>query len=112
VVGRVDVWTSLGGAVIAMAVVDHAAEWRARRRADLVGVWPIHDAAMADSARRVLAAAGIAAHLRGRAHRSLYQVLGPFIPIEVMVPRERAGEASAILRDMFDPASRGVTTAW
>jgi hypothetical protein len=106
------VWTSAGAAIVAMAVLDHVAAWRAHRRADLVGVWPIHDAAMADVALRVLAGAGIAAHLRGRHHRSLYQVLGPFLPIEVMVPADRAGEASAILRDMFDPASRGVTTAW
>lgn len=105
-------WGWIGIAVIAVAIADIVADWRARRRVELVGVWPIHDAALADTAAEVLARAGIAAHLRGRHTRMLFNLFGPFVPIEVMVPADRAGEASALLKDMFDPAARGVTTAW
>jgi len=108
----VGVWTSIGIAITTVAVLDVVADWRARRRADLVGVWPIHDAALADTAAAVLARSGIPAHLRGRHARMLFNLFGPFVPIEVMVPADRAGEASALLKDMFDPAARGVTTAW
>jgi hypothetical protein len=102
----------LAHAVVAVVVLDFVASWRAHRRADLVGVWPIHQFALADVAVEVLAKHGIAAHLRGRHHRALLHVFGPFVPIEVMVPADRAGEATALLRDLFDPAARGSTTAW
>jgi hypothetical protein len=98
--------------IVAVAGVDLVASWRAHRRADLVGVWPIHQLALADVAVEVLAKHGITAHLRGRATRALFHVFGPFVPVEVMVPADRAGEATAHLRDLFDPAARGSTTAW
>ena len=98
--------------VLAVVVLDLVSSWRAHRRADLVSVWPIHQFALADVAVDVLAKHGIAAHLRSRNHRALLHVFGPFVPIEVMVPADRAGEATALLRDLFDPAARGSTTAW
>lgn len=107
-----EIWRLPVIAVMATVVVDSVGEWRARRRAELVAVWPIHDTGLADAAAAVLARSGIAAHLRGRSTRMLFGVFGPFAPIEVLVPPDRAGEASALLKDMFDPAARGVTTAW
>jgi len=99
-------------ATITVVVLDVVDDWRARRRADLVGVWPIHQVGMAEVAAGQLARAGITTHLRNRRHRSLLHVFGPFVPIEVMVPADRASEAKAIMRDVFDPASRGVVSAW
>jgi hypothetical protein len=101
-----------GIATVTVVAMDVIADWRARRRADLVAVWPIHQVGLAEVALHLLARAGITAHLRARNHRALLHVFGPFVPIEVMVPADRAGEATAILRDVFDPAARGVTSAW
>jgi preprotein translocase subunit SecY len=99
-------------ATLTAIVLDIVADWRARRRADLVPVWPIQQAGLAAAAVDVLARAGITAHLRGAHHRALLHVVGPYVPIEVMVPADRAGEATAILRDMFDPAARGSVSAF
>jgi hypothetical protein len=99
------------GSVTAV-LLDAVAEWRARRRADLVGVWPIHQVGMVEAAAQVLARAGITPHLRSRHYRTLFGFFAPWAPVEVMVPRERAGEAVTILKDAFDPKARGVVSAW
>lgn len=82
--------------------MDILAEWRARRRCrELVAVWPVHRVQVADLAVRALQGAGIGAHTRGRYHRSLLYFFGPFVPIEIMVPAARAGEAADLLRNVL-----------
>jgi hypothetical protein len=82
--------------------MDLVSEWRAHRRCrDLVAVWPVHRAQLADVAVRALQDAGIGAHTRGRYHRGLLYFFGPFVPIEIMVPAERAEEAASLLRSLL-----------
>jgi SecY len=82
--------------------MDLVSEWRARRRCRaLTSVWPVHRVQVADIAVRALEDAGIGAHTRGRYHRSLLYFFGPFVPIDIMVPAERAGEAAGLLRNML-----------
>lgn len=89
-------------AVCTAIVMDLVSEWRARRRCrDLVAVWPVHRVQLADVAVRALQDAGIGAHTRGRYHRSLLYFFGPFVPIEIMVPAERAEEAASLMRSLL-----------
>jgi hypothetical protein len=84
--------------VLTAVVLDLTEEWRARRREPtLVVVWPIHQTARVEPALAKLAAAGIRAHARGLHHRALLQFFGPYLPIDLMVPEERADEARALL---------------
>jgi preprotein translocase subunit SecY len=89
-------------AVCTAIVMDLVSEWRARRRCrDLVAVWPVHRVQLADVAVRALQDSGIGAHTRGRYHRSLLYFFGPFVPIEIMVPAERAEEAAGLLGNVL-----------
>ncbi len=80
------------------------AEWRARRaHGELVVVLSGHDIDATDAAARALAGAGIALLARGAHHRSMLQALGPYVPVEPMVPPDHAEEARRIV-ERFAPA--------
>jgi hypothetical protein len=82
---------------------DIKAEWQARHAdEDLVPIQQIHQVANADAALTALAQAEIPAHARGIHFRSLLHSLGPFAPIELMVPRAHAPEASKLVGRVLD----------
>jgi hypothetical protein len=98
----------LGGAPIeptsialgAALALDVFAELRARRvTPDLVAVWPEHRPYAIAVAREALAAEGILVHARGEGLRRLLQFFGPYVPIELMVPRADAPRATTILTE-------------
>jgi hypothetical protein len=97
--------SAVDAAVLAMGtalVLDAAAEWRARRALpDLVPVWPEHRPYALAVAREALAGAGIAVHARGERLRRLLQFGGPYVPIDLMVPRADAARAAAILEGLL-----------
>jgi hypothetical protein len=83
--------------VLVAVVLDVGTEVRARIRGEeLVAVYPLHRVYAVEPVLAALAAAGIAAHVRGRYVRALWHFFAPFVPIEVMVPPGRAAEAEAI----------------
>jgi preprotein translocase subunit SecY len=89
-------------------VMDGVAEWRARRaHGDLVSVWVLHRVFAVNTAREVLAAAGIPAHPRCVIHRSLYHFFGPYLPIDLMVPRGSEAEAVRHLAGLFTAPETG-----
>ena len=101
---------AVGIAIVTAVVLDARAEWMAWRRADgWVPAWPEHRVYAADAAVEGLAAAGIDAVPRGVHHRALLQLFGPYVPIDILVPRERADEAQRILAALLpaEPAANG-----
>jgi preprotein translocase subunit SecY len=96
---------AIGIAIITAVALDVRDEWAARRRADdWVAVWPEHRVYAADAAVVALAAAGIDAVPRAIHHRTLLQLFGPYVPIDLLVRRDRADEAQRILA-AFLPAA-------
>jgi preprotein translocase subunit SecY len=84
-------------------LLDIGAEWRARRKEPtLVDVWPVHDVATLVPSLAALEKAGIFAHARAVHHRSLLQFFGPFVPIDIYVPKARAEEAQEILGELYE----------
>jgi hypothetical protein len=85
--------------VSAVAVgLDLAAEHRARvKLGELASVWPVHQVARLDEQLAKLAAANVPALARGEHYRALLQFFGPYVPIELMVPVERAADARKAL---------------
>ena len=77
-----------------------------RRHGELVGVWPEHRLYAVDSARRALDGAGIPSLARSAHQRVLWQFFGPLIPVQIMVPRERAEDASRLLHEHFSRPDR------
>jgi hypothetical protein len=82
------------------AVVDILDEARARRRT-LVPVWPLHDPLLVDVVRDRLAASGISHHVQATRLRSLLWVFGSYVPMNVLVPPDRADEATRVMRELF-----------
>jgi hypothetical protein len=77
---------------------DIRAEWQARHaNEDLVPIQELHQVAQADAALTALGQAEIPAHARGIHFRSLLHSFAPFAPIELMVPRAQAPEASGLV---------------
>ncbi|MCK9463004.1 MAG: hypothetical protein M0R80_25560 [Proteobacteria bacterium] len=96
----------LGIAIVTAVVLDARTEWAAWRAAgDWVPVWPEHRTYAADEALEALAAAGIDAVARAVHHRTLLQLFGPYVPIDILVRRGRADEARRIL-EAFLPAAK------
>jgi preprotein translocase subunit SecY len=82
--------------------LDVVAEWRARRDlGDLTPVWPEHRPYAIAAAREALTSAEIAVFARGERLRTLLQFGGPFVPIDLMVPRAHAKRATEILKDVL-----------
>ena len=103
--------------------LDAAAEWRARRaRPDLVPVWPEHRPYALAAVRAALAEAGITVHARGENLRRLLQFAGPYVPIDLMVPRADAPRAAVLLDGLLrfraedapghEPATLGEPRPW
>jgi hypothetical protein len=83
--------------VVTAVALDVGAEVRARARGEvLVSVYPLHRVYAVEPALAALGKAGIAGHFRARYFRALEHFFGPYLPIEVMVPADRAEEAEAI----------------
>jgi hypothetical protein len=95
---QVGLWTLLLSAMATAAVLDARAEWRARRvEPALTTIAHDDDPATADAALFALRRAGIEGHVRALRTRALLRFVGPFVPMEVMVPRARADEARALV---------------
>ena len=88
-------------ALLVVFAMDLASEWRARSRHSLVSVWPIHRLYAVDAALLALARAGIPAHPRSVYFRSLQSFFAPHVPIEILVPEERAAEAAEVLQPLL-----------
>ncbi|MFT3764274.1 MAG: hypothetical protein QM820_01940 [Minicystis sp.] len=87
--------------VVAAVGLDLLTEWRARRAAGQLETVSIeHDVDAAEAALAALHEARITAHARGAHHRSLLQIFGSYVPIEILVPADRAGEASGVLAQL------------
>jgi hypothetical protein len=85
-------------ALFTALLLDAAAELRARKAMpDLVPVWPEHRPYALQAAREALAGAQIPVFARGEQLRRLLQLGGPFVPIDLMVPRADAKRAAKIL---------------
>lgn len=89
--------------VIAAAMTaDVVGDVRARRRARLVPVWPLHDPLLVDAARDVL---GDLPHvIQWTRVRSLLWMFGAFVPMIVLAPEAHAAEVHARLRAWLDPS--------
>jgi hypothetical protein len=71
------------------------------RRAGLVPVWPLHAPLLADIVRARLTAANIPHHLQAARLRTLLGFFGPFVPITVLVPADRAADAEHQIGELF-----------
>ena len=84
-------------AIAAAVIADLVAEWRDRRRASS---WPCGRCTIRCSSSRVrdrLVAAGIPHHIQSTRFRTLLWLLGPYVPMTVLVPTEHAEAAYALL---------------
>jgi hypothetical protein len=87
-----------GTAVLTAIAVDLWAEGRTLlRHGQMVPVWPLHRLPDVDLALLTLSEAGIPAHPRAAAHRSLLQFFGPLFPVEILVPSHLASEGRTLL---------------
>lgn len=106
--GELLVQRAVVAAVVVVAVaIDLVVEARFRSgtEAQWTAVWPLHRAFEPRPVLERLVAAGIPAFVRGQVFRRLYQFFAPYAPLVVFVPRERAEEATAILRAVFEPGA-------
>jgi hypothetical protein len=87
----------------AACAIDLAGEWRARAaRGALEPAWTVEEPWQVEPALAALAAAKIDGRARTVAQRTLWQVLGPLFPIEILVaPVDRAAAEQA-LAELFD----------
>jgi hypothetical protein len=84
--------------VVACVALDVADELRLRlAHADLARVVVEHRLYAVGPALAALASAGIPTCTRARRHRALLSFWGPYLPLEVLVPADRAAEARALL---------------
>lgn len=85
-------------AILSAVFLDLRAEWRFRREVGrVVVVWEEHRLYALAALEARLAEAGVAVLARGRHHRALLYVFGPFVPIELLVPEAQAEAAVAAL---------------
>jgi hypothetical protein len=87
--------------IAAATLADLYGDARAHRHANLVPVWPLHDPLLVDAARDVL---GDIPHvIQATRLRTLLWMFGSYVPMVVLVPEPRSGEAHAKLKDWFSP---------
>jgi hypothetical protein len=109
---RLGVLEMLGVAVLVAVALDVQSEWRFRRRHGVVAsIWPVHQVYAAPAVIEALAAKEIPALPRGLRHRALLQLFGPFVPIEILVPAEKAAAAGELLRAALTPRPGGAPPA-
>ena len=86
--------------VLIMVVLDLQREWRARRaEPSLTVVWELHRLYAVAPIRALLEARGIPVTVRGLQHRRLLFFFGPFVPVELLAPADRAEEAAALIAE-------------
>jgi hypothetical protein len=91
--------------VIVALVLDVIAEAKAvGRHGELVPVWPEHRLYAVDGALDTLDRNGIPAVARSAHLRALWHFFAPYIPIQILVPRSRAEDASRLLHEHFSLA--------
>jgi hypothetical protein len=84
--------------VFACVATDVVDEIRFRRRnSALVRIWPVHRLYLLPIMLKALEAAEIPAFARGRCHRTLLNFVAPWVPVDILVPVDRASRAEAIL---------------
>ena len=89
--------------VLAAVLLDVVYDWRFRaRHGKVVAVRPLHRLYAVDPALEALDTAGIPALARGAAHRTLLQVLGPYVPVMILVPETLATDATEVLELVLD----------
>lgn len=100
---RVRVAIDLFGALMVLCVaLDVGAEWLFRRaHGDVAAVWPEHRLYAVRPALARLEQAGIPAFARGLRHRTLLGFLGPYVPVDLLVPATRTAEAGVLLETML-----------
>jgi hypothetical protein len=102
VLAGVQVFVDIGTLVVFGCVaVDVAREVRFRRAQaanDLVAVGSLHRVYAVGPVFEHLARAGVPAFPRGFCHRALLSFFGPFVPVDVLVPRAHRGAADALVR--------------
>lgn len=85
--------------VVALAcVMDVLREAALRSRVQLVPVLVLTDLAMVDRVGERLAREDISHVMRGVGHRTLLRFFGPWVPVKLLVDRERAEEATRLAR--------------
>jgi preprotein translocase subunit SecY len=90
--------------VLAAVALDLRQEWGARRRGGgLVKVWELHRLYATAPVVDKLAERGITPLLRGLHFRSLFYFFAPYVPVDVMVPGDRADEARELMVDRLIP---------
>jgi hypothetical protein len=83
---------------------DVAAEVRFRQvHPDAVGVTAEHRLYAVGPALAALTVAGIPGFPRALRHRALLAFWGPYLPVEILVPRSRADDARAVLAGWLSP---------
>ena len=96
---------AVGIAVLTAVALDLLVEWRARGDTDdLAAIWPEHRVYAVDVALEALEQAQIPVFVRGVHHRVLLQFFGPFVPMQLFVPRDKAAQAQALVRELIGPA--------
>ncbi|MBL4633967.1 MAG: hypothetical protein JKY56_08845, partial [Kofleriaceae bacterium] len=98
--------TELGMTIISLSTLvlipalalDFAGEFRARfRNPELVPVWVLQRPGSLLPLTEALANADIQCFVRGRYLRTLLSVVGPFVPMGIWVPKEKADEARELI---------------
>ena len=98
--------TELGMTIISLSTLvlipalalDLAGEFRARfRNPELVPVWDLQRPGSLLPLTEALANADIQCFVRGRYLRTLLSVVGPFVPMGIWVPKEKADEARELI---------------
>ncbi len=92
--------------VFACIGADLVGEWRFHRRhSNPVAVWPLHQTYTVGPALHALAAAGIPCFARALRHGALLSFWGPYVPVEIVVPRASARDARDLLRTLLQDAT-------
>jgi hypothetical protein len=87
----------LSATVLIAVALDLIGEWRAQAHGPLISIWPSSRPYELGTLLARLRGAGIPAHARALHHRSLLQALGPYLPVEILVPKEHEQPARVLL---------------
>lgn len=84
--------------VLVAVVVDVRADWRFRtEHGSAAAVWPLQRVYAVAPVLEAMDTAGIPALPRGAAHRTLLQVVGPYVPMTILVPEPLASDAVEVM---------------
>ncbi len=89
---------------LAFIGMDLVKEWRFRNAfGSMVSLWPLHRVHAVGPVVVGLRGAAIPVFTKGLHHRSLMHFFGPLVPIEILVPADRAEEALPIVKGLLAP---------